>query len=71
LNPTILRPGLQCTTSDGSLVEVRQLLADEVHVRVLYLDSLDNPEIAVGSEREIPFEELIAVYQGGHSESAI
>jgi len=59
---------MQCTLSDGSLAEVRQVLPDNVLVRVKYVDSLDNPEIPVGSERDIPFEEIIAEYMGSHAE---
>ncbi len=68
MDPSRLKPGMQCTLADGSLVEVRQVLADNIHVRVTYLDSLDNPEIPVGAEQEIPFEELIAEYMGTHVE---
>jgi hypothetical protein len=68
MNPKQLRTGMQCTLADGSLIEVRDVLADNVHVRVRYLDSLDNPEIPVGDEREIPFEEIIAEYMGTHAE---
>jgi hypothetical protein len=68
VDPSRLKAGMQCTLADGSLVEVREVLGDRVHVRVTYLDSLDNPEIPVGAEREIPFEELIAEYQGTHVE---
>ena len=59
---------MQCTLSDGSLAEVRQVQPDNVLVRVKYVDSLDNPEIPVGSERDVPFEEIIAEYMGTHSE---
>ena len=68
MNPSHLKPGMQCTLSDGSLAEVRQVLPDNVYVRVRYLDSLDNPEIAVGDERDIPFEEIIGEYMGTHAE---
>jgi hypothetical protein len=68
VDPSRLKSGMQCTLADGSLVEVRQVLADNVHVRVTYLDSLDNPEIPVGEQREIPFEEIIAEYMGTHVE---
>jgi hypothetical protein len=68
MDPSRLKAGMQCTLADGSLVEVHEVLADGVHVRVTYLDSLDNPEIPVGAERQIPFEELIAEYQGTHVE---
>jgi hypothetical protein len=59
---------MQCTLADGSLVEVHEVMPDNVYVRVTYLDSLDNPEIPVGDERQIPFEEIIAEYQGTHAE---
>jgi len=59
---------MQCTLSDGSLAEVRQVLPDKIFVRVKYLDSLDNPEIPVGDERDIPFEEIIGEYMGTHAE---
>ena len=68
MNPSHLTRGMKCTTSDGSLIEVQEVLPDNVFVRVKYLDSLDNPEIPLGSVRQIPFEELIAEYQGTHSE---
>lgn len=63
-----IRPGMQCTLSDGSLIEVRSVMPDEIYVRVRYLDNMDNPEIRLGSEREVPFEELIAEYMGTHAE---
>jgi hypothetical protein len=63
-----LRAGMQCTLSDGSLAEVKSVLPDNVHVRIKYLDTLDNPEIRVGEEREVPFEELIGEYMGTHAE---
>jgi hypothetical protein len=59
---------MRCTLADGSLVEVRQVLPDNVYVRVTYIDSLDNPEIPVGSEADIPFEEIIGEDMGTHSE---
>ncbi len=68
MDPNRLKPGMQCTLADGSLVEIHEVLPDRVHVRVTYLDSLDNPEIPVGAERQIPFEELIAEYMGRHVE---
>ena len=68
MNPNLLKTGMQCTTSDGSLVEVREVLPDKVHIRVKYLDSMDNPEIPVGTERQVPFEELIGEYMGTHAE---
>ena len=68
VDPSRLKRGMQCTLADGSLVEVHEVLSDGVHVRVTYLDSLDNPEIPVGSGQEIPFEEIIAEYQGTHVE---
>ena len=68
MNPSHLKAGMQCTTSDGSLVEVQGVQPDNVHVRVKYVDSLDNPEIPVGAEREIPYEEIIGEYMGTHAE---
>ena len=59
---------MQVTLSDGSLVEVREVLPDNVYVRVNYLDSMDNPEIPVGSEGQVPFEEIIGEYMGTHAE---
>jgi hypothetical protein len=63
-----LKVGMQCTLSDGSLAEVRQVLADNVHVRVKYVDTMDNPEIKVGEERDLGFEELIGEFMGTHAE---
>ena len=59
---------MQCTLADGSLAEVRAVMPDNVYVRVKYVDSLDNPEIPVGAERQIPFEEIIGEYMGSHAE---
>ena len=63
-----LKVGMRCTLADGSVAEVRQVLPDNVHVRVKYLDTLDNPEIRVGEEHEVPFEDLIGEDMGTHSE---
>ena len=63
-----LRVGMQCTTADGSLVEVRDLLPDNVHLRVKYLDTMDNPALEPGEERDLPYEELIAEFMGTHAE---
>ena len=63
-----LRVGMQCTTADGSLVEVRDLLPDNVHLRVKYLDTMDNPDLEPGEERDLPYEELIAEFMGTHAE---
>ena len=68
MNPKTLKPGMACTLSDGSLVEVQTVMPDDIHVRVKYIDSLDNPEIPVGDVREIPFEELIGEHAGTHTE---
>ena len=68
MNPAHLKSGMQCTLSDGSLAEVQRVLPDNVFVRVKYVDSLDNPEIPVGAERDIPFEEIIGEYMGTHAE---
>jgi len=63
-----LKPGMHCTLSDGSLVEVKGIMTDAIHVQVKYIDSLDNPEIPAGSEGLVPYEELIAEFQGAHAE---
>ena len=63
-----LRVGMQCTTADGSLVEVRDFLPDDIHLRVKYLDTMDNPDLQPGEERELPYEELIAEFMGTHAE---
>ena len=63
-----IKLGMQCTLSDGSLVEVKGILSDHIHVQVRYIDSLDNPDIPEGSEGQVPYEELIAEYQGAHAE---
>jgi hypothetical protein len=68
VNPNHLKSGTQYTLTDGSLVEVREVLPDNVYVRVTYIDSLDNPEIPVGSQGKVPFEEIIGEYQGTHAE---
>jgi len=60
---------MQCTLTDGSLVEIHEVLSDNVHVRVTYVDSLDNPEIPVGTESQVPFEEIIGEFTGNHAES--
>ena len=59
---------MECTLADGSIIEVQTLMQDEIHVRVKYLDSLDNPEIPVGEIREIPYEEIIGQVSGTHTE---
>jgi hypothetical protein len=63
-----VKPGMQCTVSDGSLVDVIAVQPDNIHVRVRYVDNMDNPDIKLGEERDLPFEELIGVYQGTHAE---
>ena len=68
MNPSQLKPGAQYTLSDGSVAEVREVRPGNVYVRISYIDSLDNPEIPVGSEADIPFEEIISEYEGTHAE---
>ena len=63
-----LHVGMQCTTSDGSLVEIQKLLPDNVHLQVKYLDTMDNPELKPGEVRDLPFGELIAEFMGTHTE---
>ena len=68
MNIEKLRVGMQCTTSDGSLVEVQSLLPDKVHLRVKYLDTMDNPDLQPGEVRDLPYDELIAEFMGTHAE---
>ncbi|HTE84164.1 MAG TPA: hypothetical protein VK821_05480 [Dehalococcoidia bacterium] len=68
MEPYKVKPGMQCTLSDGSLVEVQTVQPDNIHIRVKYLDSLDNPAIPAGTVQNVPFEELIAEYMGDHAE---
>ena len=68
MEPHKVRRGMQCTLSDGSLVEVEAVRPDNVHIRVKYLDSMDNPAIPPGTVQDVPFEELIAEYMGDHAE---
>jgi hypothetical protein len=68
VDPQTVKPGMQCTLSDGSLVEIQSPVGDNVHFKVKYLDSLDNAEIPVGSVGQVPFEELIGEYMGTHAE---
>jgi hypothetical protein len=63
-----VKVGMHCTLSDGSIAEVRAISPDNVHVRIRYLDTLDNPLLKVGDEREVPFEELIGEDMGTHAE---
>jgi hypothetical protein len=68
MQPHKVKPGMQCTLSDGSLIEVQAVQPDNIHIRVKYLDSLDNPAIPPGTVQDVPFEELIAEYMGDHAE---
>jgi hypothetical protein len=63
-----IKLGMQATLADGSLVEVKAIRPDMIHIRVKYIDTLDNPEIPVGLEADVPFEEVIAEYMGTHAE---
>lgn len=68
METTKIKSGMECTLSDGSLVQVQAIMPDNIHIRVKYLDSLDNPAIGIGEVREVPYEELIAEYMGDHAE---
>ena len=68
MDPNALKIGMTCTTSDGSLVEVQKVMSDNIYIQVKYVDSLDNPEIPVGTVSELPFEELIGEFMGTHAE---
>jgi hypothetical protein len=68
MQPHKVKPGIQCARSDGSLIEVQSVELDNIHIRVKYIDSLDNPAIPAGTIQTVPFEELIAEYMGDHAE---
>lgn len=68
MNIKNIRPNMECTLADGSLVKVLSVMPDEINVKVEYRDSLDNPEIPVGDVREVPYEEIIGEVSGTHTE---
>ena len=70
MNTASLSKGDQVTLSDGSLAEVLGAAKDDGSVNVRYVDSMDNPEIPVGTVADVQAEEVIALYQGTHSEGA-
>ena len=70
MNAATLSKGDQVTLSDGSLAEVLSVAKDNESVNVRYVDSMDNPEIPVGTVADVPAEVVIALYQGTHSEGA-
>ncbi|MCH7482159.1 MAG: hypothetical protein IIC95_01770 [Chloroflexi bacterium] len=70
MNAATLSKGDQVTLSDGSLAEVLGVAEDNESVNVRYVDSMDNPEIPVGSVADVPAEEVIALFEGTHSEGA-
>ena len=70
MNAATLSKGDQVTLSDGSLAEVLGVAEDNESVNVRYVDSMDNPEIPVGSVDDVPAEEVIALFEGTHSEGA-
>ena len=70
MNTASLSKGDQVTLSDGSLAEILSVAKDNESVNIKYVDSMDNPEIPAGSVADVPAEEVIALYQGMHSEGA-
>ena len=70
MNAATLSKGDQVTLSDGSLAEVLGVAEDNESVNVRYVDSMDNPEIPVGSVADVPADEVIALLEGTHSELA-
>ena len=68
MNAQRLSPGDQVTLADGSLADVVSVAKDFQSVHVKYVDTLDNPEIAVGTEADVPPEEVIALFMGTHAE---
>ncbi len=70
MNTAKLSKGDQVTLSDGSLAEVLDIAKGGDTVNVKYVDSMDNPEIPPGTVADVPAEEVIALYEGTHSEGA-
>ncbi len=70
MNTASLSVGDQVTLTDGSLAEILDVATDGASVNVRYVDSMDNPEIPVGTVADVQAEEVIALYEGTHSEGA-
>ena len=70
MNTASLSKGDQVTLSDGSLAEILGVAKDGDTVNVKYVDSMDNPEIPPGTVADVLAEEVIALYEGTHSEGA-
>ena len=68
MNVERLSAGDQVTLSDGSVAAVLRVADDHQAVRVRYVDSMDNPDIPVGTESDVPAEEIIALFMGTHAE---
>ena len=68
MNVERLAAGDQVTLSDGSVAAVLRVAGDHQAVRVRYVDSMDNPDIPVGTESDVPAEEIIALFMGTHAE---
>ena len=70
MNTASLSKGDQVTLSDGSLAEILGVAEGGDTVNVRYVDSMDNPEIPPGTVADVLAEEVIALYEGTHSEGA-
>ncbi|MCH7608147.1 MAG: hypothetical protein IIC94_06245 [Chloroflexi bacterium] len=70
MNTASLSKGDQVTLSDGSLAEILGVAKGGDTVNVRYVDSMDNPEIPPGTVADVLAEEVIALYEGTHSEGA-
>ena len=70
MNTASLSKGDQVTLSDGSLAEILGVAEGGDTVNVRYVDSMDNPEIPPGTVADVLAEEVIALYEGAHSEGA-
>ncbi len=70
MNTASLSVGDQVTLTDGSLAEILKVAADGDSVNVRYVDTMDNPEIPVGTVADVLAEEVIALFQGTHAEGA-
>ena len=70
MNTASLSAGDQVTLTDGSLAEILKVAPEGDSVNVRYVDSMDNPEIPVGTVADVLAEEVIALFQGTHAEGA-
>ncbi|MEX2430370.1 MAG: hypothetical protein WD645_00450 [Dehalococcoidia bacterium] len=63
-----LAKGMQVTLDDGSLAEVVTVGNDDSDIVVRYVDTMDNPAIAIGSQGNVAADRIIASFMGTHAE---